>query len=175
MEANNTLELLKCPVCLEVTYDAYVSNCGHTVCGFCYRQMLQKRPGYVCPMCQRDTIFTPNYIVRSLLEQPSFAEAVKRCKHHNYPSLVKITYNDFDTIHTATIIEWFDKTHKNGQLTNKQVKDFLANYNNLTTVWMSAHMKGFACDVNDITSPGIIFEAHERIYMFFMSRKSFIE
>ena len=77
-----TTTTLKCPVCMELPFNAMVNTgCGHTICEFCWGTLENEgRQRKMCPECRTTAEWKPNFMVRSCLEEPLFAEAMKQLK-----------------------------------------------------------------------------------------------
>lgn len=83
-----------CPICLELPLNAMVGTCGHTLCESCRNTARSK-----CPFCNKMVKFTPNYMVRSLLEHPRFREEMSVLVREKVTATVegrlKAQYKDF--------------------------------------------------------------------------------
>jgi hypothetical protein len=172
--SDKTIDLLKCPVCLEIAFNAFVGNCGHSVCGFCQQQIQPKlQTASPCPLCRKLTNFAPNYMLRGLLEQPMFAKSVQRCKNRGYPTMFHILHNDLDELHTATVLEWLVTAQKNGAFTFEDTDQFTTKYN-VKMSYLFTKDIGAGYDINMFSQPSIVCKAYDRTYILFFDRKVFI-
>jgi hypothetical protein len=111
-----THDVLKCPVCLDLPFDAMIGKCGHTVCGFCVVLLDQKK----CPVCRIENAYVPNYMLRQLLEHKELEaerkrvlashrpETVIRVLQSKYPTF-SILFNNLSDFNTTAILTHLDQ------------------------------------------------------------------
>ena len=63
MDVDKIKNIVECPICLELAFDAVMTSCGHLLCGECQEQCIT-----VCPSC-REPIksHSPNYAIRDMI------------------------------------------------------------------------------------------------------------
>jgi hypothetical protein len=80
------MDNLKCPICLDQFQLPVSIGCGHSFCKDCLQDSI-----VLCPVCRAEiTQISPNFTLRSLLNQSSNDQPQARSRGRNLPSFSSI-------------------------------------------------------------------------------------
>lgn len=102
MSKTNSKTSPECPVCFQLPHDAFVTTCGHSVCGDCKMKLENQKP-IKCPLCNLETLFVPNYFLRELLNN-TYKKDSKLYQHRSRITTLAKKYSNWE-LHTTFGLE----------------------------------------------------------------------